>query len=294
MKLFAGLAVSATLVVVASAANAQMLAPFEASRSPYRPVSDFEAPYAGAPAPRQRDDGRGDYGRDYGSGAYAPGYYGQGYGQGYGQAYGGPALLPPLEVYAVLRENGFSPLGIPRLRGSVYLIAALDRGGEDGRLVIDARTGRILRFMPAFRFGAIDDEPAGYGAQAALPPRGPLPAQAALAPQAALPPPTAIRGVPRPPASIPHVASRAVPVPSPKPQAATPESSQPSSLQQSASQPSPAQQSASAQPASQTQAQVQARAADPQPAAAPATVGQAKPAPVIQPTQAMPAVQGLE
>ena len=29
----------------------------------------------------------------------------------------GPTLLPATEVYTVLRENGFSPLGIPRLRG---------------------------------------------------------------------------------------------------------------------------------------------------------------------------------
>src|SRR5215469_18975814 len=51
----------------------------------------------------------------------------------------GPPLLPPQEVYAVLRDNGFSPLGVPRQRGLVYFIAAVDRGGNDGRLVIDAR-----------------------------------------------------------------------------------------------------------------------------------------------------------
>ena len=64
-----------------------------------------------------------------------------------------PGLLPLTEVYAVLRENGFSPLGIPRLRGFVYTIAVIDRGGEDGRLVIDARNGRIIRFMPAYGMG---------------------------------------------------------------------------------------------------------------------------------------------
>ena len=66
----------------------------------------------------------------------------------------GPALLPPQEVYTVLRENGFSPLGVPQQRGFVYTIAVIDRGGEDGRLVIDARNGRIVRFMPAYRMGA--------------------------------------------------------------------------------------------------------------------------------------------
>ena len=60
------------------------------------------------------------------------------------------------EVYAVLRENGFSPLGIPHQRGFVYMIAVIDRAGNDGQLVIDARDGRIIRFMPAYRMGEIE------------------------------------------------------------------------------------------------------------------------------------------
>jgi len=32
------------------------------------------------------------------------------------------------EVYTVVRENGFSPLGIPRQRGFVYAIDVIDRG----------------------------------------------------------------------------------------------------------------------------------------------------------------------
>ena len=53
----------------------------------------------------------------------------------------------------MVRENGFSPLGIPQRRGLVYTIAVIDRGGGDGRLIIDARTGRIIRFLPAYRHG---------------------------------------------------------------------------------------------------------------------------------------------
>ena len=82
-------------------------------------------------------------------------------------------LLPSTEVYTVLRENGFSPLGIPRLRGFVYTIAVIDRGGEDGRLVIDARNGRIIRFVPAYRMGDnFDEEPETHlrsSAAAAMP-----------------------------------------------------------------------------------------------------------------------------
>ena len=65
----------------------------------------------------------------------------------------GPRLLPSQEVYTVLRDSGFSPLGIPRRRGFVYTIAVVDRRGGDGRLMIDARDGRIVRFVPASRIG---------------------------------------------------------------------------------------------------------------------------------------------
>ena len=81
---------------------------------------------------------------------------------GYGY---GPTLLPPREVYTVVRENGFSPLGVPQQRGLFYTIAVIDRGGDDGRLVIDARDGRIVRFMPAYRMGNNFNEgtPPSYG-----------------------------------------------------------------------------------------------------------------------------------
>ena len=118
MKLFTGWALSAGLVVAASAANAQIPAPNDVGRAHYQAASDVAEPYGGMPP-----------------GAFPPPHYGY-----------EPALLPPQEVYAVLRENGFSPLGIPRQRGYVYVIAVLDRAGEDGRLFIDGRNGRILRF----------------------------------------------------------------------------------------------------------------------------------------------------
>ncbi|MGY3470769.1 hypothetical protein ACVW0I_007640 [Bradyrhizobium sp. LM6.11] len=177
------------------------------------------------------------------------------------------------EVYAVLRENGFSPLGIPRLRGSVYTIAVIDRRGEDGRLVIDARDGRILRFMPAAD---------AYG----MAPAYEQPAVAPYRPQSALPPPTMVRsGPPRPPAPIPHVASRAVPVPKAAPPREAPVAAKPAEPT--------TQQAQAPQPAQQTVA-VQAKPTEAAPQAAAATVVQAKPAPTIMPTQEMPAAQGLD
>jgi hypothetical protein len=266
MKLFSAWVMSAGLVLVAGAANAQMLAPYDAGRSPYAAASDIDGPYAAMPpdetAPRA-----------------------------------GPMLLPAREVYTVVRENGFSPLGIPQQRGLFYTIAVIDRGGADGWLVIDARNGRVVRMMRSDRMG---DNANGELTQQ----YGPVGAQ---------PPVSTIRGGPRPPASIPRVASRtpSVPIPKaaplradePKTLAAkpAPEPAQPSQPAQpsEAAQPSQAAPpSAAAQPTAPPQQsaaiQVKPAGAETTPQAAPAPV-QAKPeATLIQPTQAMPKVQGLE
>jgi hypothetical protein len=247
MKRYTGWVMSAGLVLAATTAHAQAPEPYEIGRSPYAAASDIDGPYAAVPQE-----------------APAPRY-----------AYG-PALLPAPEVYAIVRESGFSPLGIPQQRGLVYTIAVIDRDGDDGRLVIDARNGRIIRFMPAYRMGDNfnKDMMGTYG------PVGPLP------------PVSAVRGPPRPPLSIPRarVASRTPSIPVPRaaplragevPRAgeAQPPAASPT--------PAPAQQPAAVQPKP-----AEAQGA-PAPAAAPAVV-EAKPAPQIQPTQEMPKVQGLE
>ena len=239
MKFFMG-SLAAGLVVLAGSAQAQV-------PGRYMAASDFEAPYAVAPRPVPGP-------------RYAPGPQ-----DGYG-----PSLLPSTEVYSVLRDNGFSPLGIPRLRGFVYRIAVIDSRGADGRLVIDARNGRIIRFVPAYRMGGDNY----YEEESEL--RGPLGGQPpqAQAPQAQAPQaqaPDHVAAAPR--TSRPtHVASRAVPMPKASPLAAKPA---PAPVQQAAA---PAPKPAEAQ------------------AAAPVTTGAvpAKPVPQIAPTQEMPSMQGLE
>jgi hypothetical protein len=233
---FTGWVMSAGLILTAAAANAQVPAPYGAGRSPYTAVSDVDGPYVGGP------------------------YTGGPYAAVPGPRYGGPMLLPPQEVYTVVREAGFSPLGIPRQRGFVYTIAVVDRGGNDGRLVIDARNGRILRFMPAYRSGDNfnGDATASYGPAGPLPPAG----MARGARVASHTPPA----VPMPKASPLHGGEA-------KPRAAMPA-------------PEPAQQAAA------VQAKPAETPATP-PAAAPAVV-EAKPAPQIQPTQEMPKAQGLD
>ena len=254
MKLLMGWVMSAAAVFTAGAAHAQRLAPYEIGQ-PYVVASDVGGPYAGMPPEP------------------APPRY-------------GPVLMPAPEVYTVVRESGFSPLGVPQQRGFVYTIAVINRQGDDGRLVIDARTGRIMRFMPAYRMGDNfnDDLTVAYG------PVGPLP-----------PPPAGDyrRGPPRPPLNVPRLASRTPPVPLPRaaphavvepkaveirPSDNTPTAARPA--------PQPAQRSAAVQDKQDKPADVKAT---PAPAQTPTPAVEAKPAaPAIAPTQDMPAVQGLD
>jgi hypothetical protein len=160
-----------------------------------------------------------------------------------------------MEVTAIVRESGFSPLGIPQQRGLVYTISVIDRGGDDGRLVIDARSGRIVRFIPAIRMGNNfnGDLDLSYGPVG--PPSPPIN--------------SSTRRAPRPPLPIPHVASRsAAPLLKATPHAARPEAA-------------PAQAAA-------------AKPAEPQPSPPASTVGVAKPSVQIMPTQEMPKAQGLD
>jgi hypothetical protein len=238
MKLFTTLMMSAGLAVAATAANAQVL--YGSVNSHYAVVSDVGGPYAAMPEP-----------------APVPGY--------------GPTLLPAPEVYTVLRESGFSPLGIPRLRGQVYTIGVVNRRGEDGRLVIDARDGRIIRFVPGYRIGDLNDDPTviyGPGGVAPGPAAGPVP------------PRGHVGAAPRPPLSIPRVASRTPSVPMSKTQ--PPQAAEPTTPLAAKPAPEPAQRSLA----------TQTKPADAQ-ASVPAAV-ETKPAPEIKPTQEMPRVQGLD
>jgi hypothetical protein len=222
-------------VLAATSANAQIVVPDEGARPLYSAVSDVGGPYAAMPP-------------------QAPGYY-------------GPHLLPAPEVYTVLRDNGFSPLGAPQQRGLFYTIAVLDRGGGEGRLVIDARDGRIVRYARGYPNA---DVAVAYG-----------PADA--------PPVSAVRGPPRPPASVPHVASRTPTVPLPKAMPQRPDEPATAAKTPDKATSEPAKPS---EPAPQSVAQAKPAAATP-PATPPAVI-EAKPAPQIQPTKEMPKVQGLE
>jgi hypothetical protein len=253
MKQLMGCVVAAGLLATATTANAQVL--------PYRygarvvVASDFGGPYAAMPP---------EMGPRYG---YAP------------------SVLPPREVYVILRENGFSPLGAPQQRGPVYTISAIDRDGEDGRLVIDARDGRIVRFMPAYRMGSRMGEEVvtTYG------------------PVGALPPMSDDRSAnPRPRSAGPRLASRTPNVPLPKAPPPRAVAAPKAVATPAPVAPAPVQQSAVVPPKTDDVRVIPLTAAPPTPTAAPAapTVAappvEAKPATPAQPAETMPPVQGLE
>ncbi|SNT49602.1 hypothetical protein SAMN05216374_4215 [Tardiphaga sp. OK246] len=181
MKVLVGCLASAGLLLASGAAQAQALPPMRGDVAVVAQVSDVGGPYAAMPPVEYAEP------RPYG--VLRRGY--------------DLAVLPLREVYSILREAGFSALGMPQQRGLIYTVSAIDLDGEDGRLVIDARSGRILRFIPAYRMGdrMSEEIDTRYGPQGAVP----------TLPQYRRPPFTAGTATP-----APKVASRATTVPLPK------------------------------------------------------------------------------
>lgn len=238
MKLFT--IISAGLVLAAASAQAQ------SPDTRYTPTSDLSGPYAEMPPPA---------------------------GPGYGPNSYGPRLMPAPEVYTVLRDHGFSPRGIPRQRGFFYTIAVTSRRGDAGRLVIDARNGRITRFVPAYRWGPGFGPRFAYGPSWRMPPMGPAPR-------------------PPEPVPVPKLASRtpaAVPLPRPepvrsgevKPELVKPLAERPAPAPEQRSAANQAKPAEAATPASPSPAPLEAKPSTPQ-------------KPDILPTQEMPKVQGFE
>jgi hypothetical protein len=265
MRLLVGCVASAAVLVAAATANAQVPLPLRIGGAlvttasdmvgaTISTVSDFGGPYAAMPP-----EG-------------GPRYV--------------PAVLPPREIDAIARDMGFQPLAAPQQRGLFYTVSAIDPDGEDGRLVIDARNGRIVRFMPAYRMG-------GRIGEEVVTTYGPV---------GALPPPD-YRRAPRPLVALPKVASRAPAVPLPK--------APPSAVATPAKPVAPAMPVAVAPATAPATKPVEQAVVQPKPeevrvipltaAAAPvaaptvaAPAVEAKPAAPVQPTEAMPPAQGLE
>ena len=71
------------------------------------------------------------------------------------------AGVPPHEVLASVRSMGLEPLTRPARNGAAYSLRALDPSGQEVRVVVDARRGRVLHVSPLGpRYGVM---PAPYG-----------------------------------------------------------------------------------------------------------------------------------
>jgi len=100
-------------------------------------------------------------------------------------------IVPSYEVFTIIRSAGLRPVGRPHYRGRSYVLRAVDRRGEEVRVVVDAYEARVVSVTPI-------DRPPGYD----YPPPyrrhefGPPPA----------PGPRVIEAEPRyvPPASVPR------------------------------------------------------------------------------------------
>ncbi len=172
-----------------------------------------------------------------------------------------PLWVPPRAVMRMLRSAGYEILSRPRVRGVLYSIAVVTPDGEDGRVFMDARDGRLVRFVPGFALSSRTEQDVEFTYNPPGPPP-PLPGAA-----------------PRKPPSTPQTASRA-----PSTTGVAPNSARPQSAPKVQPGPKPAETTASPPP--QTQA-IATRPAEAKPA-------EAKPPVVLQPTRELPAVLGLE
>ncbi|MGE3871276.1 MAG: hypothetical protein AB7F51_17430, partial [Pseudorhodoplanes sp.] len=72
-------------------------------------------------------------------------------------------LLPPHEVSTVIASMGMRPLSRPVWRGDRYVVFAIDRYGQEVRVVLDAHNGQVLAVRPSMR---------GFAQGHAVPPYG--------------------------------------------------------------------------------------------------------------------------
>ncbi|MFZ5731965.1 MAG: hypothetical protein ACOY4O_04455 [Pseudomonadota bacterium] len=178
------------------------------------------------------------------------------------------AIVPPREAIRMLRSTGYTVLSRPRPAGLVlYSIAVITPRGDDGRIYMDIRDGRLVRFVPGYALTPRTDEDIDLAYNPPSPPPAAAPRKPAAKPKAASLPPATTTGPAR------SKTKQAAPkLPEIKPAETKPAQTSPAPAPVTAAAPAPA---------PQTQG-VATRPAE------------AKPPVVILPTQEMPAVLGLE
>jgi len=85
-------------------------------------------------------------------------------------------VIPPYEVSTVISSMGLRPLERPHFRGRYYVLRAIDRRGEEVRVVVDAYAARVVSVTPIDRYSAAEyGRPPVYRRYEAGPPPAPEP-----------------------------------------------------------------------------------------------------------------------
>ena len=79
--------------------------------------------------------------------------------------YPGFAGLPPYEILAIVRSAGLDPVSRPARQGPVYVLRALNPAGQEVRVVVDARMGRIVKVV-----AVAPTDPGAFAPPASIPP----------------------------------------------------------------------------------------------------------------------------
>jgi hypothetical protein len=59
-----------------------------------------------------------------------------------------PGVLPPYEIVTIIRSTGLDPLGRPMRRGAHYVLHAVGDDDREVRVLVNARSGKILSVTP--------------------------------------------------------------------------------------------------------------------------------------------------
>ncbi len=84
--------------------------------------------------------------------------------------YPGFAGLPPYEIVALVRSAGLDPVSRPVRQGPVYVLRALNPAGQEVRVIVDARIGRIVKVA-----AVAPTDPGAFAPPESIPSARPLP-----------------------------------------------------------------------------------------------------------------------
>lgn len=68
-------------------------------------------------------------------------------------------IIPPYEVFTIIRSMGMRPLGRPHYRGRFYVVHAVSPRGEEVRVTVDAYAARVVSVRPLDRVATEYDGP---------------------------------------------------------------------------------------------------------------------------------------